>query len=66
MFLMFIFRVGVNQNVIDGNHDKLIHVLNEHLIHEIHKIGGGIHKSEGHHGTLVESIPGVKHCLANI
>jgi hypothetical protein len=53
---MLFFHLGVNQNVVDENHDKLIQVLHEHLIHEIHEIGRGIRKSEGHHGILVESI----------
>jgi hypothetical protein len=66
MFLMLFFCLGVNQNVIDENHKKLIQVLHEHLIHEIHEIGRGIRKSEGHHGILIESIPGLERCLGNI
>jgi hypothetical protein len=63
---MLFFYLGVNQNVIDENHDKLIHVLHEHLSHEIHEIGGGIRKSEGHHGIFIESILRAKRCLGNI
>jgi hypothetical protein len=37
-----------------------------HLIHEVHKIGWGIRKSERHHGILIESIPGVERCHGNI
>jgi hypothetical protein len=40
MLLMLLFHLGVNQDIVDENHDKLIHVLHEHLIHEIHEIGG--------------------------
>jgi hypothetical protein len=32
----------------------------------MHEIGWGIHKSEGHHGILIESIPGTKRCLVDI
>jgi hypothetical protein len=39
MFLMLSFRLGINQNVVDENHDKLIQVFHEYLIHEIHEIG---------------------------
>jgi hypothetical protein len=63
---MFFFYLGVNKNVIDENHNKLIQVLHEYLIHEIHEIGKGIHKSEGHHGILIESIPDVECCFGNI
>jgi hypothetical protein len=66
MFIMLFFYLGVNQNVINENHDKLIHVLHEHLIHEIHEIGEGIHNCKGHHGTFLESILGAKRCLGNI
>jgi RNA binding exosome subunit len=66
MFLMLCFRLGVNQNIVDEDHNKLIHVLHKHLIHEVHEIGWGIHKSEGHHGILIESILVVEHCLGNI
>jgi hypothetical protein len=40
--------------------NKLIRVLHKHLIHEIHEIGWGICKTEGHHCILMESIPGMK------
>jgi hypothetical protein len=66
MFLMLSFRLGINQNVVDENHDKLIQVFHEYLIHEIHEIGRGIRKFEGHHDILIESIPGAKCCLGNI
>jgi hypothetical protein len=55
---MVFFCLGVNQNVIDENHNKLIHVFHKHLIHEIHEIRWGICKPEGHHGIPIESIPG--------
>jgi hypothetical protein len=66
MFLMLVFHLGVNQNIVDEDHGKLIQVLLKHLIHEVHEIGWEIHKSEGHHGILIESILGAKCCLRNI
>jgi hypothetical protein len=48
MFLVLCFRLGVNQNIVDENHNKLIQVFHEHLIHEVHEIGWGIHESEGY------------------
>jgi hypothetical protein len=39
MLLMFFFGLGVNQNVVDKYHNKLIQVFHKHLIHEIHEIG---------------------------
>jgi hypothetical protein len=66
MFLMFCFRLGVNQDIVDEDHNKLIQVLYKHLIHEVHEIGGGIGKSEGYHSILVEFILGAEYCLGNI
>jgi hypothetical protein len=66
MFLMLFFYPGVNQNIVDEDHIKVTEVPHEHLIHEIHEIGGGIRKSDGDHGILVESIPDAKHYLGNI
>jgi hypothetical protein len=66
MFLIFFFCLAENHNVIDENHKKPIQVLHKHLIHEIHEIGWGIRKSEGHHSILIESIPGTKCCLWDI
>jgi hypothetical protein len=66
MLLMFFFGHGVNQNVVDKYHNKLIQVFHKHLIHEIHKIGWGIRKSEGHHDILIEFIPSMKNCFGNV
>jgi hypothetical protein len=60
MFLMFFLCLGVNQDIIDENHNKLIQVLHKHLIHEIHEIGRGIRKPKAHYGILIKSIPGAK------
>jgi hypothetical protein len=66
MFLMFFSYLRVNQNVVDEDNNKLIQVLHKHHIHEIYEIGWGIHKSEGHHNILIESIPGTKCYLGDI
>jgi hypothetical protein len=66
MFLMFSFHLGVNQNVINEDINKPIQVLHKHRIHEIHEIGWGIRRSEGHHGIPIESIPGTKCYLRDI
>jgi hypothetical protein len=31
--------LGINQNVVDEYHDKLIKILHEHLVHQIHEVG---------------------------
>jgi hypothetical protein len=63
---MFFFRLGVDQNVVHENHNKLIQVLHKHVIHEVHEIGVGIHMLEGHHSVVTESILGAERCLGHI
>jgi hypothetical protein len=39
---MFFYTSGVDKDVIDEDNDKLIQLLHEHLVHEVHEVGGGI------------------------
>ena len=64
--IMLFFILGVDQNIVDENHDELVEVLHEHLVHEIHEIGRGIGQSEGHHGILKKSIPCGEGSLGNV
>jgi hypothetical protein len=42
MFLMLFFRFGENKDIINEYHNKLVEVIHEDLIHEVHEVGGGI------------------------
>ena len=42
MLLMLLFRLGIDQDVVNENNDKLIQEIHKNLIHEIHEISGGI------------------------
>ena len=37
VFLMFLLIFGIDQDVIDENHDELIKLRHEYRIHEVHK-----------------------------
>jgi hypothetical protein len=39
MFLMLSIILGINQNVFNVYHNKLIKIFHEHLIHQIHEVG---------------------------
>jgi hypothetical protein len=66
MFFLFFFRLRVYQDIIDEDHNELVQILHKYLIHEIHEIDRGIHKSKGHYSILLKSISGAEHCLGNI
>src|SRR4051812_40899233 len=63
---MLFLRSGINQNIIDEHHNKLVEILHEDLIDEVHEIGRGISQSKGHHGVLVMTIPTPECVLWNI
>jgi hypothetical protein len=39
MVFMLFFTSRVDQYIIDEHHDKLVQILHENLIHQIHNIG---------------------------
>jgi hypothetical protein len=46
MFRVFIFILGVDQNVIDKHNHELIQVLYEDFVHQVHEIGQSICQSK--------------------
>ena len=66
MFCVFLFTLGIDKNVVDKHHDKLVQIIHEHIVHEIHEIGGGIGQTERHQGVLIQSVTSDKYGLGNI
>jgi hypothetical protein len=52
MLCVLFLSLGIDQDVINKHHHKLVEELHEHLVHEIHKIGWGIGQAKGHYGVL--------------
>ena len=63
---MLFFIFGIHKDVINEDNDKLIKVLHEHSIHQIHEIGRGIGQSKGHYSELKQPIPRRKSCLGDV
>jgi hypothetical protein len=42
MFCVLFLDLGIDLDVVNEHHYKLIEELHEHLIHEIHEVGRGI------------------------
>src|SRR4051812_8362663 len=64
--IMLLFRFGIDQNIIDEHHKKLVKVLHKDLIHEIHEVSRGIGQPKRHHRVLIVTIPSLKCGLWNI
>jgi hypothetical protein len=48
MFSMVLLVLGINKNVVDENHDKLVKLRHENQIHEIHEVDRGICETKRH------------------
>jgi hypothetical protein len=46
---MFFLAFGIDENVIDKDHDKFIELRHEHGVHEVHEVGWGIRETKGHY-----------------
>jgi hypothetical protein len=66
MVSMILFGLRVNQNVVNEDNHKLVQIIHENLVHEIHKISRGVGQSKRHHGILIMTIPCPKSGLGNI
>ena len=58
--------LGIDQNVIHKDHDKLIQIGLEYPMHEVHECCWGIRQSKGHHCKLKVPIMRPERCLRDI
>jgi dynactin complex subunit len=66
MLLMLLFILGVDQDVINKDHDKLVQLQHEYEVHQVHKICRSIGESKQHNQILIQSIPSGEASLRNI
>jgi hypothetical protein len=56
MFGVFFLAFGIDENIIDKDHDEFIDLRHEYGVHEVHEVGWGICESERHYQELVKTI----------
>ena len=66
VFGMLLFCLGINKYVVYEDHNELIQIVHEDLIHEVHEITGSICQTEGHYGVLKQSVTGGESGLKDI
>ena len=66
MILMLLLKLGVDQDVVNKDHNKLIQIGMEYLMHDIHECCRCIRQPKGHHYELEMPIPHPKRCLMDI
>jgi hypothetical protein len=66
MPFMFFLAVWIDQHVINEDHDKLVQLCHEYIVHQVHEMRGGVGQPEKHHQTLIEAISGGESDFGNI
>jgi hypothetical protein len=66
VLLMLYFILGVDQDVINEDHDKLIQLRHEYRVHQVHEMCRGIGESKRHNQILIQPIPAGECGLRNI
>jgi hypothetical protein len=66
MLLMFSIILGINHNVVDEYHNKLIKIVHKHLVRQIHEVGWCISQAKRHDSELIHPISGRESRLGNI
>jgi hypothetical protein len=66
MLCMLLFTLGIDQNVVNEDHDKLAQLRHEYEVHRVHEMCWSSGESERHSQILVQLIPGREDSLRNI
>jgi hypothetical protein len=56
VFGMIFLAFGIDEDIIDKDHDKFVELRHEHGVHEVHEVGWGIRETKGHYQELVKTI----------
>jgi hypothetical protein len=63
---MLYFILGVDQDVINEDHNKLVQLQHEYGVHQVYEMCRGVGESERHNQILIQPIPGRECGLMNI
>jgi hypothetical protein len=66
MFGVFFLALGIDEDIIDKDHDEFIEFRHEHGVHEVHEVGWGICESKRHYQELVKTITSGKSGFRNV
>jgi hypothetical protein len=66
MLFMLFFFVGVDQNGVNEDHDKLVQLRHEYGVHQVHEMCKSIGESKRHNQILIQLIPGGEGSLRDV
>jgi hypothetical protein len=58
MLPMLFFILGVDQDVVNEYHDKLVQLQHEYGVHQVHEMCRSVDESKRHNQILIQPIPG--------
>jgi hypothetical protein len=66
MLRMLFFTLGIDQDVVNEDHDKLVQLWHEHGVHPVHEMCRSIGESKRHNQILIQPVPGREGSLRDI
>jgi hypothetical protein len=66
MLIMLFFILGVDQDVINKDHDNLVQLWHEYKVHQVHEMCMSIGESKRHNQILIQPILGGEGSLRNV
>jgi hypothetical protein len=66
MSCMLLFTLGIDQDVVNEDHDKHVQLQHEYGVHQVHEMCKSIGESKQHNQILIQHVPGGEGSLRNI
>jgi hypothetical protein len=58
MLHMLLFTLGIDQDIVNEDHDKFVQLCYEYGVHQVHEMCRSIGESKRHNQILVQPVPG--------
>jgi hypothetical protein len=58
MLRMLFFTLGIDQDVLNEDHNKLVQLQHEHRVHQVHEMCRSLGESKRHNQILIPPVPG--------
>jgi hypothetical protein len=56
MLFMLFLTLRKEQDVINEDHEKLVHLFHENWLHQVHEVSRGIGQTKRHHQILIQDL----------
>jgi hypothetical protein len=66
MMRMLLFTLGIDQDVVNEDHDKLVQLRHEYGVYQVHEMCRSIGESKQHYQILVQPVPSGEGSLSDI